>query len=91
MANTIGGLQLSPRRILLVVACAVPIVLASVFVLNRTEPVRSDGSGVSSVSDVSEECVQDSAEIAEAQAAAIEELGPDAPVTGFWFPESCFE
>lgn len=89
MAKLIGSLGYSPRRALVFVACAVPLAIASFFVLDASidDSRRSDTYG----SGVSEQCVEDTARIADERANAVVELGANAPITGFWFAESCFE
>ena len=89
MAKMTGGREFRARPILILLAFAIPLAVGSFFVLSATidNSPRSQTYG----SGVSEQCAEDTARIADERAAQVAELGANAPITGFWFAESCFE
>lgn len=81
--------RFAPGRFAGIAAVVLALGVGGFFIVDAaaTDAQRSDTYGA----DVSPQCAQEVARIADEQAAAIEEFGANAPNFDFWFPESCFE
>ena len=90
MANTVeqGGTNWS--KPLGVAALTIVLSVGGFFALTElggSDSQRSDTFG----NDVSQQCVEDTERIADERAQLVQELGADAPILDFNFPDSCFE
>ena len=88
IAEEPGGMDW--RRLFGLAALTVLLGVGAFFALTQitgSGSERSDTYG----GDISQQCIDDTAAIADERADAVQELGADAPITDFHFPESCFE
>ena len=90
MANTVEHGGTDWRKPLGIVALTVVLCVGGFLALTQlggSDSQRFDVYG----DDVSQQCIDDTARIADERAQAVQELGPDAPIQDFNFPDSCFE
>ena len=90
MANTVQRGGTDWRKPLGIAALTVALGVGGFFVLTQlsgSESQRSDTFG----DEVSQQCIDDTARIADERAQQVQELGADAPIQDFNFPDSCFE